>query len=65
MVHTYKSDQEAGRYTVGIFHPKPTPTQPVMFLFDWHPMRTFDNEEQAAAYVNYLNGGDGRVWAGE
>lgn len=55
-MHTYKK-VEAGLYTVGhyqtIGHEEASSEQ------KWVPMRDFGDEQKAAAFANYLNGGDG------
>lgn len=58
-MHTYiRSPQGQGEYiwVVGFRQPSET-------VNDWTPLKDFNTEIEAAAYVNYLNGGDGlRQW---
>jgi hypothetical protein len=55
-MHVYIKAKEERVWTVGFYHPPQGPTQP---HYRWHPLRNFDHEDSAAAYVNYLNGGTG------
>lgn len=56
MMHTYRTFGEGswavGFYSIG-FHPNGLPTS------HWHPIKAFTIEKEAAAYANYLNGGNG------
>jgi hypothetical protein len=55
-MHVYIKAKEERVWTVGFYGPPESHTQP---HYRWHPLRNFDSEDSAAAYVNYLNGGKG------
>jgi len=50
-MHTYQ--KEEGRWTVGYY---------LGVNHNWVTLRVFTYEESAAAFANYLNGGDGRIF---
>jgi hypothetical protein len=55
-VHVYIKAKKGRVWTVGFYQPPESATQP---HYRWRPLRKFDHEDSAAAYVNYLNGGKG------
>ncbi len=55
-MHVYIEAKEEGYWTVGFYHPPQSQVQP---YYRWQPLRNFQHEDSAAAYVNYLNGGTG------
>jgi hypothetical protein len=54
-MHTYRKTKDEPLWTVGYY------TQEVGRMGEpisaWMPMKDFNTEEEAACYVNYLNGG--------
>jgi hypothetical protein len=52
-VHVYKKGNE-GVWTVGFYEPDLVPGK-----YRWYPVKNFADEETAAVYVNFLNGGKG------
>ena len=56
-MHMYIKDENEAVWTVGFYVPAQNPN--INPLNRWHAVKSFSNEETAAAYVNYLNGGIG------
>ena len=58
-MHTYRQSEQ-NLWTVGFEMPNPDTT-------DWRPMRDFNTESEAAAYVSFLNGGENpkKPWPAE
>ncbi len=53
-MHTYRKAKNEQLWTVGCWLNEDD-------NWAWEPMKDFGSEKEAAAYVNYLNGGDGKV----
>lgn len=56
-MHTFRKSNEGGGnyiYTVGYYRPG-------VHVCEWIPIEDFTDEKAAAAYVNYLNGGNAVV----
>ncbi len=49
-MHTYRKSKNEQLWTVGFW-----------IGGSWESLKDFGSEKEAAAYVNYLNGGDGKV----
>ena len=56
-MHTYRQSTRGDVWTVG--HYQMQEGDEGASYEKWHPMRDFKTEELAAAYINFLNGGDG------
>jgi hypothetical protein len=56
-MHTYRQSKLGESWTVG--HYQMQQGDEGASYEKWHPMQDFSDEVAAAAYVNYLNGGDG------
>jgi hypothetical protein len=52
-MHTYRKT-DSGVYTVGFCSPS---TGEVLEWHDWHPLKDFEREYDAAAFACFLNGG--------
>ena len=63
MMHVYRRTKEDGHwlYTVGYFWPKHYHAE-VITEWEWVPLSDTSREDEAQALVNYLNGGEGRVF---
>ena len=53
-MHTFRKSQSESLWTVGYYRPSPTHCE-------WMPLEDFTDEKAAAAYTNYLNGGNAIV----
>lgn len=51
-MHTYKHSTNGPSWTVGYYTYRAANA-----AAEWHALRDFTNEEAAAAYASYLNGG--------
>lgn len=58
-MHTYLKSKDGPTWTVG--HYMMDSDEHYGSWHVWVPMRDFAKEEDAAAYVNYLNGGKGSL----
>ena len=56
-MHTYR--RADGLFTVGIYHPY-TDAEGVV-TWEWEGLRDYTQEYWAAAYANFLNGGNGEA----
>jgi hypothetical protein len=53
-MHTFRKSQSESLWTVGYYRPS-SPNH------EWMPIEDFTDEKSAAAYTNYLNGGNAFV----
>lgn len=51
-MHTYRHSKSEQIWTVGYYTYRAANTAP-----DWHALKDFNTEQDAAAYASYLNGG--------
>jgi hypothetical protein len=56
-MHTYRKSKDEQLWTVG--HYKMIGDEHFSSEHEWEAMKDFAKEDDAAAYVNYLNGGTG------
>lgn len=57
MMHTYRKSRDENLWTVGLWAPDDEAKWMYSQPYKWHPVKDFTREDDAAAYVNYLNGG--------
>ena len=60
-MHTYKKLGEELWYVMF----RATDTNEFGTFYEWNKIREFTTEGEAAAYVNYLNGGSGKSFGAE
>ena len=58
-MHTYLNTDGGTMWTVGHYQIKGS--EDFSSEHEWQPMKSFGSQHEAAAYVNYLNGGDGKT----
>lgn len=58
MIHTMLYSKEDGLWTVGFY--EPVVPNSTLNAPRWHALEDFNIKEDAAAFVNFLNGGSGR-----
>ena len=63
MLHVYRRHKEGDvwLYTVGYYWPRHYQAE-VITEWEWVPLEDTSREDEARALVNYLNGGEGRVF---
>lgn len=59
-MHSYKKSKGEDIWTVGYYSPSNFDTGEL--TYSWKPIRDFSNEDSAACFVNYLNGGKGNLF---
>lgn len=60
-MHTYKRTRDGDGYIWSVGHYELQGHEHFSTDSHWHAMQDFTSEALAAAYVNYLNGGEGKM----